>query len=190
MKMLKFPLAIAALLLAGSLVAQTNTDAIGYNQVGLELMRTKPEEAIKMFDKAIAADASYWVSYSNKSSIQCAKGDFTGAIVTVQTALKNNPNVPEGALLLGMLYDRSGDAAKAKTQYQNAVSLYTEQMKASSEPNETYSTNKLLATFLIGEDDHLSAQLSELSNQFPYNSTLKQLAGFDKAKYLNAIFAR
>lgn len=74
-------------------------------QEGNALMSSKKyEEAIEMYTKAIALDASNPVYYSNRAAAYSSKGDHLSAIGDANTAIQVNPSFSKGYHRLGWVW--------------------------------------------------------------------------------------
>lgn len=92
-----------------------NPDAHNYYLRGLELFdrSTKPQDwtnAVKMYEKAIAADTQYALAYASLSiaesriyfaSLEPSEADRTRAREAAERALRLNPNLPQAHLAMG-----------------------------------------------------------------------------------------
>ena len=86
-------------------------------QLGDELWKYgKYEEAERVYDEALKNLPNYYLAVAAKGKVRAAQGDDDNAIKILTEALNRVPNV-ETAIMLGDLYQKKGDAEKAKNQY-------------------------------------------------------------------------
>ena len=76
-------------------------------------------EAIDQYTKAINADGSNHVYYSNRSAAQLQKGDANNALSDAEACIGLNPDFPKG-------YSRKGAALHALKRYNDSISAYNE----------------------------------------------------------------
>ena len=86
-------------------------------QLGDELWKYgKYAEAEKVYDEALVNFPNYYLALAAKGKARASLGDFENAIKILTDANNRVPNV-ETAILLGDIYMKTGDAEKAKQQY-------------------------------------------------------------------------
>lgn len=87
-------------------------------QLGDELWKYgKFAEAEKVYDEALVNFPNYHLALAGKGKVRASIGDFENAIKILTDANNRVPNV-ETAILLGDVYTKTGDAEKAKQQYE------------------------------------------------------------------------
>jgi tetratricopeptide (TPR) repeat protein len=92
--------------------------------------KSKYEEAIKLFDEAIAEDKNCYDAYYYKGFIAWGiNADTDTAFVHLNKALKINPKHIESLVLTASLYDQQGDKATAEKYAKKAASLGSESAK-------------------------------------------------------------
>lgn len=86
-------------------------------QLGDELWKYgKYPQAEKVYDEALVNFPNYHLALAGKGKVRASIGDFENAIRILTDANNRVPNV-EAAILLGDIYAKTGDAEKAKQQY-------------------------------------------------------------------------
>lgn len=86
-------------------------------QLGDELWKYgKFAEAEKIYDEALVNFPNYYLALAAKGKARASLNDFENAIRILTDANNRVPNV-ETAILLGDIYAKTGDAEKAKQQY-------------------------------------------------------------------------
>lgn len=87
-------------------------------QLGDELWKYgKFAEAEKVYDEALVNFPNYHSALAGKGKVRASLNDFDNAIRILTDANNRVPNV-ETAILLGDIYTKTGDAEKAKQQYE------------------------------------------------------------------------
>ena len=86
-------------------------------QLGDELWKYgKYPEAEKIYDEALTNLPNFYLALAAKGKARAAQGDFENAIKILTETNNRVPNV-ETTILLGDIYTTTGDAEKAKQQY-------------------------------------------------------------------------
>jgi predicted TPR repeat methyltransferase len=73
----------------------------------------QPEQARRHFDRAIAIDGRHMRAWNNLALLLDAQGDTQAAVSAFLTALELSPDHDQSIFLLGTVYHRSGQVAKA-----------------------------------------------------------------------------
>ncbi|TAK99879.1 MAG: tetratricopeptide repeat protein [Rhodospirillaceae bacterium] len=84
------------------------------------------EEALHLYDEAIAVDPSFWHAYNGKGMILANQMRFDEAISVYKMALTHAPQSPELHNNLGNAYRRYGDGENALTHFREAHRLKPE----------------------------------------------------------------
>lgn len=86
-------------------------------QLGDELMKNgKYERAEKVYDEALQNFPNYYLAIAGKGHARAVQGDFENAIKFLTEANNRVPNV-KATIWLGDIYQKQGNAEKAKQQY-------------------------------------------------------------------------
>jgi tetratricopeptide (TPR) repeat protein len=88
-----------------------------------DLFKENIEKAIELYQKAIALDPSYYLSYNNLGCALIVKGETYKAIGVFQDALKIKPDCAETLNNLGVAYFGAENPAKAKESLAKARGL-------------------------------------------------------------------
>jgi serine/threonine protein kinase/tetratricopeptide (TPR) repeat protein len=109
----------------------------GYANLGaVNSQAGKWNDAILWFAKALKIEPTE-VLYSNLGVAYLNLGHITDAITMFQKAVALNPNDPEAVGALGEAYRQSGDQAKAKASYDQAISLALRALKVNPQDAST-----------------------------------------------------
>ncbi len=105
-----------------------------YNLLGTALYNSKKDYdgAEAAFTKSAQLDKNNSDSLLKLGQAQVAKGSIDQAILTYQHALQDNPHEAMFYILMGELYERKQDWAKAKDAYQKALEIKPENPLASN----------------------------------------------------------
>ena len=165
-------------------------EAVVLNNRAVNIILTNPDSALILLDEATDIDSHYYVAYNNKVAIFCSKGNYSKAIEANTQALKAKPDLAEGFVFLGMLYDKTEQPDKAKEQYQKAIRLFYYHLSKSNEHEQAYRINKAIALLLMGQKTEGDKEVKNLLTEDSENIVLQRLTIFNKDKYLDEIFKR
>jgi tetratricopeptide (TPR) repeat protein/predicted AlkP superfamily pyrophosphatase or phosphodiesterase len=109
--------------------------ANSHNNRGMLLLREgKPDEAIREFELAIEASEDFAIAHINIARAHMHKGNFEGAIATLQEHLTRRPRSKTAENLLGNIRMEQGRLEEAEAHLRRALSY---------EPNFTEARNSL-----------------------------------------------
>lgn len=77
-----------------------------------------PDQIQTLLLKAVAMDPKYSDAYLQLGILSATRKNYTGAIAFYKQALEADPQKGEAHYRLGIAYDRTGDPAKARAEYQ------------------------------------------------------------------------
>lgn len=138
-------------------------------------------EAIRILDKAISLDKTYYMAYSNKAIILTRLGKYTEAIDVYNHLVKNvKPDYPEALTMLGMLYDKIGEKFKAKEYYQKAIQKYSNRI--SEKEDVLDMVNRAHLIFILDNEKGLSA-MDSLIKVYSTNEELPMYKEYMFIKY-------
>lgn len=168
-----------------------NPDAIELNNVAVDLMLSgEYDSALIIFDKAIELDNSYYLPHSSKSNIYISRKEFEKALNESEIVLKKQPDLAEGWVFSGMLYDRKGDSLTAMKYYHNSIEIFTNRLSNPEKQNMIFANklNRAFSYILIGQIDKGKKELNALKNEEPENFMIDHLLNTSKEQYLNQLF--
>lgn len=93
-----------------------------YNLALFHLNNGNPDEAIKYFNRSIALDAQYHLSYNGLGIAYLMKGEFKEALNFFQKTLKLNPALTEAHNYMGTAYQELGMLDQAEQEFRTAAS--------------------------------------------------------------------
>jgi tetratricopeptide (TPR) repeat protein len=93
------------------------------NYVQLLILKNRLAEAGKLNDEILKADPNDTEGLIYKAQIQLREGHADDAVVTLQAALKNDPENGVAHYQLGVAFDQLGDLARAEAEWQDATRL-------------------------------------------------------------------
>ncbi|WP_329904014.1 tetratricopeptide repeat protein [Porphyromonas pogonae] len=103
-----------------ALAMKKNAEAVDFYIENMD-NPTEIRKAITMLDEAIAIDPDYDMSYLNKAQYLSICGDTQKAITVLEAAVKRFPESSRFSFSLGMLYEKIGHTAQAKTAFKQAL---------------------------------------------------------------------
>ena len=168
-----------------------NPKAIEFNDKAVQLMLKKDfDGALVLYDKAIALDESYYIPHSNKINIYVSRKKFDKAILESEMVIKKKPDLAEGWVFTGMLYDKQGNTEKAKKYYEKSVEIFNDRI-ANPDKINMISTNRLNRAFsyvLLGQEEKGKAEMTLLKKKEPKNTIIDIFLNTSKEDYINQIF--
>lgn len=107
--------------------APANAQASELSRQAVEAMQQQQwNEAIGLYEKAIAADPHYLPAYLGLAQAQRQQGDAAGSLQTLETAVRNNPDSAEAQTRLGEAYLVAKRADAALEAFNEAAQLAPE----------------------------------------------------------------
>lgn len=167
-----------------------NPKAIAINNKAIEYaQRAKEDSALILYDKAIELDETYFLPHSNKISIYVKRKQFDKAIYESEMVVKKNPDLAEGWVFAGILYDRQGQTKKAIKYYNKSIEIYNERIE---NPNKAAITsanrlNRAFSYILLGQEEKGKAEMNILKKEEPENIMIDELLKISKEEYINQI---
>ena len=80
--------------------------------------RETAQEVQRLLTKAVTLDPKCGDAYLQLGNLQFTQGNYESAIGFYKKAIKANPQLSEAHYRLAMAYDRTGDQAKARQEFQ------------------------------------------------------------------------
>lgn len=99
----------------------TQNNVAAYNNLGLVFMDTRPDEAIALFQKAIAGKPDYTKALNNLGNVLMNKGCLDEAILRFQEALAVKPGYTDALNNLGYALMQKGRVDEAIVLFQKAL---------------------------------------------------------------------
>jgi tetratricopeptide (TPR) repeat protein len=152
-----------------------NPKAIELDNKAADLMaKGSNDSALLLLDKALQIDSSYYPAYGLKASIYINNDLPDSAISQLEKEIKLKPDFAEAWTLAGMLYDRQGDALKAKEYYEKSITLYDKGIETpiKTGKNELTRSNRLNRAFnmiLAGQKQKGRKEALQLKQEEPNN---------------------
>jgi len=149
---------------------------------------TSYQEAIKLLDKAIRLDTTYYMAYSNKAVILTRLGKYNEAINIYRHLVTNiKPDYPEAFTMLGMLYDKIGGKSTAKEYYKKAVQKYSDRISKKEDVMDM--VNRAHLNYILDKEKGLN-EIDSLIKVYPKNDELPMykeymFLGYDHQKALD-----
>jgi len=143
-----------------------------------------------LYDKAIELDDTYYLPHSNKISIYVERKQFDKALYESEMVIKKKPDLAEGWVIAGMLYDRQGETEKAKKYYEKSIEIFNNRI-ANPDKADMNSANRLNRAFsyiLLGQEEKGKAEMTLLKKEEPENIMIDEFLKISKEDYINQIF--
>lgn len=131
---------------------------------------TSYQEAIRLLDKAIRLDTTYYMAYLNKSVTLTRLGKYDEAVNIyrhIVTSIK--PDYPEALTMLGMLYDKIGEKSTAKEYYKKAVQKYSDRISKKEDIMDM--VNRAHLNYILDKEKGLN-EIDSLIKVYPKNDEL------------------
>lgn len=162
---------------------ELNNKAGEYYQIG------EYDSALYYFDKAIELDENYYLPHSNKVNIYLSRKDYKEALIESELILKKKPDLAEGWIFTGMLYDFLGDTMKAKSYYKKSIEIYDQRISNPDRKQDLESNrlNRALSLILIGKEKEGKEEFKKLKSENPDNIMIGEFLKINKQDYIRQI---
>lgn len=131
---------------------------------------TSYQEAIKLLDKAMHLDTTYYMAYLNKAVILTRLGKYNEAINIYRQIVTNiKPEYPEALTMLGMLYDKTGEKSTAEEYYEKAIQKYSDRIKKNEDVMDMVNRAHLI--YILDKQKGLN-EIDSLIKVYPKNDEL------------------
>lgn len=168
-----------------------NPKAIELNNKAVKYAQTfKEDSALILYDMAIELDETYYLPHSNKINIYVSRKQFDKAVYESEMVIKKKPDLAEGWVFAGMLYDRQGDREKAKKYYEKSIDIFNNRIENPAKAN-MISANRLNRAFsyiLLGQEEKGKAEMTLLKQEEHENIMIDEFLKISKEEYINQIF--
>nr|WP_319266232.1 tetratricopeptide repeat protein [uncultured Draconibacterium sp.] len=168
-----------------------NPKAIELNNKAVEYAHTfKEDSALILYDMAIELDETYYLPHSNKINIYVSRKQLDKAVYESEMVIKKKPDLAEGWVFAGMLYDRQGDREKAKKYYEKSIDIFNDRIE-NPDKADMISANRLNRAFsyiLLGQEEKGKAEMTLLKQEEPENIMIDEFLKISKEEYINQIF--
>jgi tetratricopeptide (TPR) repeat protein len=168
-----------------------NPKAIELNNKAVEQVKKfNNDSALILFDKAIEIDKTYYLPHSSKAGIFIQRKEYDKALVESETVIRIKPDLAEGWVFAGMIYDKLGNTETAMEYYKKSVELFDKKI-ADPEMRTKVFTNRLDRAFsliLLGKEIEAKDEMKKLKAENPENKTIDELLKLSKQDYMNQIF--
>jgi tetratricopeptide (TPR) repeat protein len=166
----------------GSLFAAHPRDIeVKKNYIQLLILKNRLDEAAKLDDEILKANAHDIEGLVYRGQIQLRQGNAGGAVDSLQTALKNDPNNAVAHYQLGVAFDQQHNEGRAESEWNEAIRL---------RPDLT-DAERSLATLELrrGALDALTQTAQQMITAQPYSGDgylLRAIAEINRQKYSDA----
>lgn len=154
--------------------AEFSTEVIKLNEKAMLFVnkgnKADYQEAIKLLDRAIHIDTTYYIAYLNKASILTRLEKYNEAINIfryVVTLIK--PDYPEALSILGLLYDKIGEKSTAEKYYKKAIRKYSDRINEKEDVMDM--VNRAHLNYILDREKGLN-EMDSLINVYPQNDEL------------------
>ena len=150
----------------------------------------KEDSALILYDKAIELDETYYLPHSNKINIYLGRKQFDEAVYESEMVIKKKPDLAEGWVFAGILYDRKGEIEKAEQYYKKSIEIFNDRI-ANSDKADMISANRLNRAFsyiLLGQEEKGKAEMTLLKKEEPENIMIDEFLKISKEEYINQKF--
>lgn len=131
---------------------------------------TSYQEALKLLDKAIRLDTTFYMAYLNKAQVLIKLGKYNDAIdISKYLVSSIKPDFPEAYTMLGMLYDKVGETSTAKDYYKKAIEKYSDRI--SKKDNVMDIVNRAHLNYILDKEKGLN-EIDSLIKVYPKNEEL------------------
>ncbi|MFZ6008855.1 MAG: tetratricopeptide repeat protein [Bacteroidota bacterium] len=148
------------------------------------------DSAMFLLKKATECDTSYFLAYSNLTTVLALKGEYDSAIKVVNILLRLTKNDPEIVVYKGMLYEKQNKKESAQKEYNLANKLYDDRLAQYPDSLEIVGSKMFLKAYLEGKEKALS-ELDIYIKKYPNNELLQQyremLTEFQKDDFIGSI---
>jgi len=143
-------------------------------------------EALNNFNKAINEKKDYYRAYYNYAIVLVAKKQYDAALHALEELLEVQESDPGTFLLMGMLYEKSGNVGIAEQQYERALKAYDEKLKTPMTSFQDSLDKDQVLLFLEGKENALERINARLKKD-PQNVDLlmakQSIEQFDREEY-------
>ena len=143
-------------------------------------------EALNNLNKAIGEQRNYHHAYYNKANVLIAMKKYDAALKAIEELLQVKKNDPGTFLLMGMIYEKSGNMGKAQQQYERTPKAYEEKLKTPMATLQDSLEKDQVLLFLEGKEKALK-RINERLKKDPQNVDLliakQSIEQFDREEY-------
>jgi cellulose synthase operon protein C len=151
------------------------------NYIQLLILKNRLDEAGKLNDEILKTNTHDVDALVYKGQIQLRQGDNNGAVDSLQTALKNDPDNAAAHFQLGLAFDQQHNEGRAESEWREAVRLRPDMAEA----------QRALATIELSRGDldafiQTAEQIISSQPNSPDGFLLRSLAEVKRQKYSDA----
>ncbi len=156
------------------------------------------DDAISLFDEAIAKDKTFADPHTNKVEVYLNQSAYEKAIDEIDIVLKKAPQVAENWVLAGIFEEKKGNKEKAFEYYEKSILKFEDRI----EKNKTEETSDefeyanaddeigILFSYILLEDfDRLDKAITDFEDKNPGSPIIESLLEFNKDVYMENLFA-
>jgi tetratricopeptide (TPR) repeat protein len=147
------------------------------------------DSALVILNQIIALEADNFLAHSNKVRIYVKLKDYNQAIKESLLLTVLKPDLAEGYLFTGMLYDKTSDTKNAKKQYKKAIAIFNSRI---SDPDKVgdlsaNNLNKAITLILVGKVKKGHSEIQLLIEQEPENHMLSHFKDITREEILGQL---
>jgi tetratricopeptide (TPR) repeat protein len=166
----------------GSLYRDHSRDLqVKKNYIQLLILKNRLDEAGKLNDEILKTNARDVEGLVYRGQIQLRRGDASGAVDSLQSALQNDPDNAVGHYQLGVAFDQQHNESRAESEWNEAVHL---------RPDMTDAERALAGLELRrGDLNALTQTAQQIITAQPYSGDgylLRAIAEMNRQKYSDA----
>lgn len=151
------------------------------NYIQLLILKKRFDDASRLTAEVLKSNPHDSEGLIFRGQIQLQQNDVAGAVQSLQTALRNDPDNPNAHYQLGVAYSQQRDASRAESEWREAVRL---------RPNLTEAQRALAALEISrGDLDGLLQTAQQIITFEPYSPDgflMKAVAEVSRQKYADA----
>ena len=167
-----------------------NPKAVEFNDKAVHLMqRMEYDSALILFNEAITKDKNYYLPYSNMTRIYLIKKQFDKALQTSNKVVEIKPDLAEGWVFTGIIYDKLGDSLIAKKFYTKSIEIFDNRINNPEKKKDLTANrlNRAVSLILLGQESEGKNELRKLKAQNSFDSMIDELLKINKNDYIKQL---
>lgn len=168
-----------------------------HDQGLIKLQAGNFEEALNLFDEAIAIDETFEKPHFNKVEVYLNQSDYQKAINEIEIIIDKAPEVAENWVLAGIFEEKKGNKEKAFEYYETSIVKFKERIDRNKneelteefERSEMDDETAILFSYILLEDfDRLDKAVTKFEDKNPDSPIIEYFLNFNKEVYMDNIF--
>lgn len=139
-------------------------EAIALNNRAIEIMRSDPDNAVRLLDQAIAVEPAYDLAYGNKATILIQNKKYKEAEDCLEKLTALRPRAAESYVCQAFCLQRLGRSKEARSRLLYAISAYN--LRLEDQPFHA-RLNRAMVIFLLGKERLAQRELNEAERRCP-----------------------